>query len=60
MEVAGVLPPVEKFGRAGKIARPVKAEPVESEVPLILDEDEALEAGHHKEAGSKVAEMALT
>jgi hypothetical protein len=61
MEVAGVLPPVEKFGRAGKIARPKdkSVDPVEAEAPLLLEEDEALEAGAHKEKAAKLTEMAL-
>ena len=66
MEVAGVLPPVEKFGRAGKVARPAgrreekHVDPIEAEAPLLLEEDEALEAGAHKEKAAKLTEMALT
>ncbi len=49
METAGVLPPVEKFGRSSKGGRPevkAKGEPdldqgaEDNEAPLLLDDDE--------------------
>ena len=60
MEVAGVLPPVEKVVRGARPARaPTATSPAEedaideadsedSEVPLLLDDDEGLEADEHK------------
>lgn len=58
MEVAGVLPPPEKFTRTAKAARPsavssedesvAETESEDGETPLLLHEEEELDPEHHK------------
>ena len=64
MEVAGVLPPVEKFGRGGaKISRPVATgatteddadaeadDGSDSDAPLMMEEGEEFVAGEDRES----------